>query len=43
VANQPRGSPKPFGAEFGYTTARSGFAGWVRHWIEGKDWFDACQ
>jgi hypothetical protein len=34
---------QPFGAEFDYTTARSGFAGWVRHWVEGKDWFDACQ
>jgi hypothetical protein len=34
---------QPFGAEFGYTTARSGFAGWVRHWVEGKDWFDACR
>jgi len=32
---------QPFGAEFGYTTARSGFAGWVWHWVEGKDWFDA--
>jgi hypothetical protein len=32
---------QPFGAEFGYTTARSGFGGWVRHWVEGKDWFDA--
>ena len=27
----------PFGAEFGYTTARSGFAGWARHWVVGKD------
>jgi len=34
---------QPFGAEFGYTTARSGFAGWVQHWVERKDWFDACQ
>jgi hypothetical protein len=32
---------QPFGAEFGYTTARSGFGGWVRHWVERKDWFDA--
>jgi len=32
---------QPFGAEFGYTTADSGFGGWVRHWVEGKDWFDA--
>lgn len=31
----------PFGAEFGYTTGRSGFTGWVQHWAEGKDWFDA--
>lgn len=31
----------PFGAEFGHTTGRSGFAGWVEHWIEGKDWYDA--
>jgi hypothetical protein len=34
---------QPFGAEFGYTTARSGFAGWVRHWVEGKDWFDVTR
>jgi hypothetical protein len=34
---------QPFGAEFGYTIARSGFAGRVQHWVEGKDWFDACQ
>jgi len=33
---------QPFGVEFGYTTARSGFAGWVRHWVERKDWFDAA-
>jgi hypothetical protein len=32
---------QPFGAEFGYTTARSGFSGWVQHWVQGKDWFDA--
>lgn len=31
----------PFGAEFGFTTAESGFAGWVGHWAAGKDWFDA--
>lgn len=31
----------PFGAEFGHTTADSGFAGWVRHWAAGKVWFDA--
>ena len=32
---------QPFGAEFGYTTAHPGFGGWVLHWVEGKDWFDA--
>jgi hypothetical protein len=31
----------PFGAEFGTTTAASGFAGWVGHWAAGRDWFDA--
>ncbi|MEU9449311.1 SMI1/KNR4 family protein [Streptomyces sp. NPDC048277] len=31
----------PFGADFGYTTAEPGFAGWVRHWAAGKEWFDA--
>ncbi|MER5475826.1 SMI1/KNR4 family protein [Streptomyces sp. NPDC002734] len=31
----------PFGAEFGHTTAESGFAGWVAHWAAGKEWFDA--
>ncbi|MFF9329397.1 SMI1/KNR4 family protein [Streptomyces sp. NPDC014776] len=31
----------PFGAEFGHTTATSGFTGWVRHWAAGKEWFDA--
>ncbi|MFH8517818.1 SMI1/KNR4 family protein [Streptomyces gelaticus] len=31
----------PFGAEFGFTTAEAGFAGWVRHWAAGKPWFDA--
>lgn len=31
----------PFGAEFGHTTAEAGFAGWVRHWAAGKEWFDA--
>jgi hypothetical protein len=30
----------PFGAEFGYTTGESGFAGWVKHWASGADWFD---
>jgi hypothetical protein len=24
-----------------HTTAEPGFLGWVRHWSEGKDWFDA--
>ncbi|MFH0517094.1 SMI1/KNR4 family protein [Streptomyces sp. M41] len=32
----------PFGAQFGYTTAEPGFAGWVRHWAAGKEWFDAA-
>ena len=32
----------PFGAEFGHTTARSGFAGWVQHWAEDHDWYDAA-
>ncbi|MFC8722261.1 SMI1/KNR4 family protein [Kitasatospora sp. NPDC057198] len=31
----------PFGAEFGHTTAASGFAGWVAHWHTGHPWFDA--
>jgi hypothetical protein len=30
----------PFGASFGFTTAEPGFAGWVRHWADGKEWFD---
>ncbi|MFI2201148.1 SMI1/KNR4 family protein [Streptomyces sp. NPDC020192] len=30
----------PFGAEFGCTSARPGFAGWVRHWADCKEWFD---
>lgn len=30
----------PFGAEFGHTTGRPGFAGWVRHWAEHKEWWD---
>ncbi|MFD0883691.1 SMI1/KNR4 family protein [Streptosporangium algeriense] len=30
----------PFGAEFGFTTGSSGFAGWVRHWATGRPWFD---
>ncbi|MFF9625931.1 SMI1/KNR4 family protein [Streptomyces griseosporeus] len=32
----------PFGAEFGHTTAEPGFAGWVRHWAAGEEWFDAA-
>jgi hypothetical protein len=32
----------PFGAEFGYTTGRPGFAGWVAHWHADKEWFDAA-
>lgn len=32
----------PFGAEFGHTTAGSGFLGWVRHWAAGKPWFDGA-
>lgn len=31
---------QPFGAPFGYTTSAPGFAGWVRHWAAGNDWFD---
>lgn len=32
----------PFGAEFGFTTGESGFAGWVRHWAANKPWYDAA-
>jgi hypothetical protein len=32
----------PFGEQFGYTTAHSGFAGWVKHWVQGKEWYDAA-
>ncbi|GAA2441613.1 SMI1/KNR4 family protein [Streptomyces macrosporus] len=32
----------PFGAEFGHTTSEPGFAGWVRHWAAGGEWFDAA-
>ncbi|MEU0599727.1 SMI1/KNR4 family protein [Streptomyces sp. NPDC006393] len=32
----------PFGAEFGFTTAEPGFAGWVEHWAANKPWFDAA-
>ncbi|MFE6867247.1 SMI1/KNR4 family protein [Kitasatospora sp. NPDC057692] len=31
----------PFGAEFGFTTAAPGFAGWLEHWAAGRPWFDA--
>ncbi|NUR67851.1 MAG: SMI1/KNR4 family protein [Streptomyces sp.] len=31
----------PFGSEFGFTTSEPGFAGWVKHWASGKEWFDA--
>ncbi|MFF4253209.1 SMI1/KNR4 family protein [Streptomyces sp. NPDC001663] len=31
----------PHGAEFGSTAAEAGFAGWVKHWSEGNDWFEA--
>jgi hypothetical protein len=30
----------PFGAEFGFTSGRPGFAGWVGHWAAGRSWFD---
>jgi hypothetical protein len=30
----------PFGAEFGFSTGQSGFAGWVRHWAARKWWWD---
>lgn len=30
----------PFGAEFGLTSGRPGFAGWEKHWAEGKEWWD---
>ncbi|MFE7561965.1 SMI1/KNR4 family protein [Kitasatospora sp. NPDC057500] len=33
----------PFGAEFGFTTAEPGFAGWVKHWAAGKPWFDVAE
>jgi hypothetical protein len=32
---------QPWGAEFGYTTGASGFAGWVKHKADGKWWWDA--
>ncbi|WUH98789.1 SMI1/KNR4 family protein [Spirillospora sp. NBC_00431] len=32
---------QPFGAEFGHTTGRSGFAGWVAHWASGEPWWNA--
>ncbi|SBT92586.1 SMI1 / KNR4 family (SUKH-1) [Streptomyces sp. DI166] len=31
----------PFGAHSGFTGGEPGFAGWVRHWAQNKDWFDA--
>jgi hypothetical protein len=33
---------QPFGADFGNTTAASGFVGWVRHWAAGNPWFDVA-
>ncbi|WP_212843624.1 SMI1/KNR4 family protein [Catellatospora sp. IY07-71] len=32
----------PFGAEFGHTTGEPGFAGWVKHWAAGNEWFDVA-
>lgn len=32
----------PFGEPFGYTTAEPGFAGWVRHWVANRPWYDAA-
>jgi len=32
---------QPFGSEFGYTTGRSGLAGWLKHSADGKWWWDA--
>jgi hypothetical protein len=32
----------PFGAQFGFTTAEPGFAGWVQHWAANKPWNDAA-
>jgi SMI1 / KNR4 family (SUKH-1) len=29
-----------YGAESGWTSAESGFTGWVRQWFEDRDWFD---
>jgi hypothetical protein len=31
-----------YGAESGWTTAEPGFAGWVKHWVGGNDWFDGA-
>jgi hypothetical protein len=31
---------QPFGAEFGHSTGRAGFAGWVEHWARGKWWWE---
>ncbi|MFJ5265534.1 SMI1/KNR4 family protein [Streptomyces sp. NPDC088387] len=32
----------PFGEQFGFTTAEPGFAGWIRHWVANKPWYDAA-
>ncbi|NEA23041.1 SMI1/KNR4 family protein [Actinomadura bangladeshensis] len=32
----------PFGAEFGHTSGRSGFAGWAAHWAAGTPWWDVA-
>jgi hypothetical protein len=35
---------QPFGVEFGSPPrVPASLAGWVRHWVERKYWFDACQ
>jgi S13-like protein len=31
----------PFGHPFGGTSAAPGFTGWVSHWADGQDWYDA--
>ena len=35
------GGAQPFGAEFGYTTGASGFAGWMQHWLTREPWWNA--
>jgi hypothetical protein len=30
----------PFGREFGFMGSEPGFVGWVRHWADGKPWFE---